>query len=254
MAKARAARFALAASLLCLATTACSGVTPGVRPGVSVGPTGSLTIVAAGAVTDILTRLGNDYSKTNPLLRVSVRPVASPPEPIAGTDVVAGEGVSLAPIMEALASPPVLFARDQLVIAVAPGNPKQLVSLADLTQADVRVAVCADKEPCGAAAEQVLTAAQVALTPAVRPADVKAAIADVVAGRADAALVYRSDTRAASDSVATVEFPQSRQAVAEYRIAALRTSPNPTAAQGFIDFVTSSTAADTLASSGYQPP
>ena len=244
----------LAAALLCLVTAACSGATPGVRPGVSTGPTGSLTVVAARSLVDILGKLALDYTKANPLVRITVRPVASPPEPLAGTDLVAGEGMSLAPIMEALVSTPVLFASDQLVIAVAQGNPKQVAGLADLARADVKAALCADSQPCGGAAGQLLADGQIGLTPAVRPADGAAAVAEVAAGRVDAALVYRTEARATNDAVASVEFSQSRQATAEYRIAAVRTSVNGRAAQDFLTYVTSPAAADTLSSAGYRPP
>jgi molybdate transport system substrate-binding protein len=250
----RRVRVALAAALLCLVTTACSGATPGVRPGMSVGPTGTLTVVAARSLVAILDKLAVNYTKANPLVRITVRPVASPPEPLAGTDLVAGEGISLAPIMEALVTTPVLFASDQLVIAVAPGNPKRIVGLADLVRPDVKVAVCAAQQPCGGAAEQLLADAQVAPTPAARPADGPAAIAEVAAGRVDAALVYRSDSRAANDTVGTVEFSQSRELTAEYRIAAVRTSVNAAAAQDFLTYVTSPAAADTLSAAGYRPP
>jgi len=250
----RRVRVALAAALFCLLTAACSGATPGIRPGGSVGPTGTLTVVAARSLVPILGKLALDYTKANPLVRITVRPVASPPEPLAGTDLVAGEGMSLAPIMEALVATPVLFASDQLVIAVAPDNPKKIAGLADLARADVKAALCAASQPCGGAAEQLLADGQIGLTPAVRPADGAAAVAEVAAGRVDAALVYRTEARATNDAVASVEFSQSRQATAEYRIAAVRTSVNGRAAQDFLTYVTSPAAADTLSSAGYRPP
>src|SRR6185312_16660742 len=108
---------------------------------------------------------------------------------------------------------PSVFARNQLVIAVPGGNPRGVTGLADLARPGVKVALCADQVPCGAAARTALTAAGVALTPVTLEQDVKGALAKVKLGEVDAALVYRTDARAASADVAGVEFPESARAV-----------------------------------------
>src|SRR6185436_20780796 len=55
------------------------------------------------------------------------------------------------------AGTPETFARNQLVIAVRPGNPKQIGSLQDLARAKLAVVICAKQVPCGAAAQASLT-------------------------------------------------------------------------------------------------
>ena len=50
-----------------------------------------------------------------------------------------------------LAGDPVKFASNTLTIAVAPGNPKTITSLNDLTQPGLAVVACAPQVPCGAA-------------------------------------------------------------------------------------------------------
>ena len=120
-----------------------------------------------------------------------------------------------------------MFVKNQLVIAVPPGNPKGIKSLADLTKPGLKVVLCDDAVPCGAAAQKALTAANVKLTPVSKEQDVKAALSKVSLGEADAALVYRTDVKAAKGQVDGIEFPESAQAINDYPIAALKASKNP---------------------------
>jgi molybdate transport system substrate-binding protein len=47
---------------------------------------------------------------------------------------------------------PVTFVRNQLVIAVSKGNPKGIKAPSDLSGPGLKVALCAEQVPCGAAA------------------------------------------------------------------------------------------------------
>src|SRR5439155_2799228 len=134
---------------------------------------------------------------------------------------------------------PATFARNQLVIAVPKGNPEGVHGLADLTGAGVKVALCAEQVPCGAAAKKALAAANVALKPVTLEQDVKAALSKVKLGEVDAALVYRTDARAAASTVDGVEFPESAGAVNDYPIAVLKKAPNPAGARAFVGYVRS---------------
>jgi molybdenum ABC transporter molybdate-binding protein len=104
------------------------------------------------------------------------------------------------------AGTPVTFVKNQLVIAVPKGNPKAIKGLSDLTKPGVKVALCDDPVPCGAAAKKALTAANVSLTPVTKETDVKAAWL-VKLGEVDAALVYRTDAKSAAADVDGIEFP-----------------------------------------------
>ena len=99
--------------------------------------------------------------------------------------------------------------KNQLVIAVPKGNPKGITGLADLTKPGLKVALCAEQVPCGAAAKKALDAAGVKLTPVTLEQDVKAALSKVKLGEVDAALVYRTDAKAAAADVDGIEFPES---------------------------------------------
>ena len=73
----------------------------------------------------------------------------------------------------------------------------------------MKVALCAEQVPCGAAAKKALDAAGVTLTPVTLEQDVKAALSKVKLGEVDAALVYRTDAQAAAADVDGIEFPES---------------------------------------------
>jgi molybdate transport system substrate-binding protein len=149
---------------------------------------------------------------------------------------------------------PTVFVRNQLVIAVPPNNPKGIKSLADLTKPGLKVVLCDDAVPCGAAAQEALTAANVKLTPVSKEQDVKAALSKVSLGEADAALVYRTDVKAANGQVDGIEFPESAQAINDYPIAALKGSKNPDLADQFVKFIETPQSLVVLTAAGFQAP
>src|SRR5690606_9938114 len=120
---------------------------------------------------------------------------------------------------------PEIFVKNQLVIAVPKGNPDDIDELSDLTESDRTVAVCAEQVPCGAAAATALEAADVKLTPATQEKDVKAVLSKLTLGEVDAALIYRTDAKAAADDVDAVEFDESAEAVNDYPLVVLEDAP-----------------------------
>ena len=148
---------------------------------------------------------------------------------------------------------PVVFVKNQLVIAVAKGNPKGITGLSDLTKPDLKVALCAEQVPCGAAAKKALDAAKVTLTPVTLEQDVKAAMSKVTLGEVDAALVYRTDAKAAASDVDGLEFPESASAINDYPIVVVRDAPNKDGAEAFLAYVQSQGEA-VLTAAGFQAP
>ena len=115
------------------------------------------------------------------------------------------------------------------------------------------MALCAEQVPCGAAARTALDAAGVRLTPATLEQDVRGALAKLRLGEVDAALVYRTDVRAAP-GLDAVEFPESARAVNDYPIVVLRGAANPAGARAFVDFVRSDAGLAVLTAAGFQAP
>ncbi|WP_433321215.1 molybdate ABC transporter substrate-binding protein [Micromonospora chersina] len=227
----------------------------------SAGTGGTVTVFAAASLTETFTKLGEDFESAHPGTRVVLN--------FAGSSALATQITQGAPAdVFAAASPatmktvtdagdaagaPAVLVRNQLVIAVPEGNPNRVGGLADLARPGVKVALCAEQVPCGAAAKSALDAAGVRLTPATLEQDVKGALSKVTLGEVDAALVYRTDVRAAA-GLAAVEFPESARAVNDYPIVVLKHAGNPDGARAFVDHVRSEAGLAVLTAAGFQAP
>lgn len=149
---------------------------------------------------------------------------------------------------------PEVFATNRLTIAVPPGNPHGITSLADLADPERTVVVCAEQVPCGAATAQATRAADVELRPASEENDVKSVLHKVEAGEADAGLVYATDVRSAAGKVAAVDFPESRQAINDYPLVELESAEHPRLAREFMDFVRGPVGREVLLGTGFGAP
>jgi molybdate transport system substrate-binding protein len=259
-------RRALAAALaatIAVSLAGCGGTNGSPPAGDSAaGAGGPLTVLAAASLTGSFTRIGRDFEAAHPGGKVTFS--------FAGSAQLAQQITAGAPAdVFAAASPatmktvsdagdaagtPAVFARNQLVIAVRKGNPRGIRALADLTAGGTKVALCAAQVPCGSAATAALAAAGVRLTPVTLEQDVKAALAKVRLGEVDAALVYRTDARAAAREVDGVEFPESAGAINDYPIVALKNAPNQAGAAAFVAYVRSAPALAVLTEAGFQAP
>ncbi|CPW35871.1 Molybdenum ABC transporter ModA%2C periplasmic [Mycobacteroides abscessus] len=149
---------------------------------------------------------------------------------------------------------PVDFAANTLTIVVAPGNPKGIGAFGDLTRPGLDVVVCAPQVPCGAATAGVSKETGVHLNPASEESSVTDVLNKVIAGQADAGLVYVTDAKAAADKVDTVEIPEARSIVNTYPIAATANSRHPERAAQFIETVTGDVGHKVLAAAGFSAP
>lgn len=150
------------------------------------------------------------------------------------------------------------FATSSLEIAVAPGNPFGIETLADLTQpgpdgALPLVVVCAPEVPCGAAAHTLLDRDGVALSPESEEQNVTAVLTKVVEGEADAGLVYRSDILRSDGGAEGIEIEGSIEAAGTYMIATLMGAASPEASRAFVEFVQSDEARELLDELGFGP-
>ena len=248
--------------LVLLALAGCFIGTESSGPGPRGGVSGDLTVFAAASLTESFTKIGKDFEAANPGAKVTFNfagssALATQINQGAPADVFA----SAAPAnMKAVTDAgnadgtPVTFVKNQLVIAVPKGNTEGVKGLADLTKAGVKVALCAEQVPCGAAAKKALDAAGVKLTPVTLEQDVKAALSKVKLGEVDAALVYRTDAKAAASDVDGVEFPESAGAVNDYPIVVLKTAPNRAGATAFVAYVMSDKGRAALSAAGFQAP
>jgi molybdate transport system substrate-binding protein len=223
---------------------------------------GTVTVFAAASLTGTFTQLGKDFQAAHPGVTVKFN--------FGGSDTLAAGIVSGAPAdVFAAASTatmdtvtkagdatgtPTVFVKNQLEIAVPPGDPKGIMTLADLTKPGIKVALCAATVPCGAAAVKAEAAGNVKITPVTLETDVKSALTKVELGEVDAAIVYQTDVKAAGGKVQGVDFPEAAQAINTYPIVALKGAPNAAAAQAFVTFVLSAHGHDVLSAAGFQNP
>ncbi|MBB3677479.1 molybdate ABC transporter substrate-binding protein [Modestobacter versicolor] len=223
---------------------------------------GTVTVFAAASLTDVFTELGARLEAEHPGLTVQFNFAGSSalatqltqgapadvfaPADTDQMDVVTNNGI--------VSRAPVLFATNQLQIAVPPGNPGGITGLADLADPDKTIALCAPEVPCGAAAEEAFDAAGLTAAPDTLEEDVKAALTKVQLGEVDAALVYVTDVRAAGDAVEGIAFPEAAEAVNGYPICTLTDAPNPAGALAFAQLVTSEEGREVLDAAGFTSP
>ena len=174
----------------------------------------------------------------------------APADVFAAADEKAMATVSNADLVD---GEPHRFARNALTIAVAPGNPEGIRGVADLRADDLLLVTCAPEVPCGRAAKVLADKAGVRLRPASEEPDVKSVLGKVVAGEADAGLVYVTDVKAAGEKVSGVAIAGSAAASNSYPIAALR-GTEPELARQFVEFVLNSDGQQVLRGAGFDAP
>ncbi len=148
---------------------------------------------------------------------------------------------------------PAEFATNTLMIAVPPGNPADIKTLADLTKKDLQLVLCQPEVPCGSAALKLADAAGLTLAPVSEEDSVTGVLAKVQDGEADAGLVYVTDVAAAGDKVQGIAFPESAEVVNHYPIVAVKGSKHTTLAKDWIDLVRGE-GQKVLQSAGFGPP
>jgi molybdate transport system substrate-binding protein len=151
---------------------------------------------------------------------------------------------------------PVDFASNPLAIVVKPGNPKGVKTLGDITEAGI-VSLCASTVPCGKYASQMFIQDSITPPPADKTTlgqDVKATLAAVATGDADAGIVYVTDAKSAGKTVQQIRIPGSLNVVAIYPIAPIAASQNTALASAWVKYVLSPVGQKTLKSFGFLPP
>ncbi|MGB3444158.1 MAG: molybdate ABC transporter substrate-binding protein [Actinophytocola sp.] len=224
--------------------------------------TGDVTVFAAASLTESFTKLGEDFEAANPGVSVTFNfagssALAQQLNDGAPADVFASaapKNMTQVTDTGSVTASPVTFVTNTLEIAVPAGNPAGITGLADFAKAELKIALCAEQVPCGAASVKVFDAAGITAAPDTLEQDVKAVLSKVSLGEVDAALVYRTDVEAAGDRVDGIEFPEADKAVNEYPIAVCAAAPNPDGARAFVDYVLSDDGRAVLTEAGFGPP
>jgi molybdate transport system substrate-binding protein len=223
---------------------------------------GDITVLAAASLTDAFTEIGEAFELDHPESSVTFNFAASSElvtqiNQGAPADVFASADEANMTKLTAAGNngaEPQDFATNQLEIIVQPGNPHGIAEVADLADPDLVVVTCAPEVPIGAYAAEVFANAGVEVTPDSLEENVRAVVTKVTVGEADAGIVYTTDVLAAGDQAEGVEIPADLNVTATYPITVTRESPNPVAAEAFVDFVLSPDGQAVLERYGFAGP
>ena len=226
----------------------------------------TLTVLAAASLTETFTELAETFEAEHEGVEVELVLGASTALAEQVVDGAPGDvlataderSMQTAEAADALSATPEPFATNTLTLVTPPDNPAGIDSLTDLASPDVDFVACAATAPCGALAaellDQLLDQEGVAAEPATEEVDVKAVLARVSQGEADAGLVYRTDVLSAGDDVVGRAFAEAEAARNRYPVAVLDDAPNPAAARAFVDLLLSDDGLRVLTGAGFTEP
>ena len=219
----------------------------------------TLTVLAAASLTDVFDELAADFEGDHEGTTVefsfgSSTDLAESVADGAPGDVLATADEASMTLAEdaAVTGDIETFATNVLTIVTPADNPAGIESLEDLEGPTwVR---CADEVPCGKVALAVLEANAITAEPASLEEDARATLDKVVAGEADAGLVYATDAVAAGDQVEAVPIPGAESAPTSYFTTVLDQSEDADLAQEWVDYVTSDAGQEILERAGFGAP
>ncbi len=229
----------------------------------------SLTVFAAASLRDAFSELGGNYTALHPNVRIQFNFAGSQTlrtqiEQGASVDVFASADLSNMSALqsEKLVQASQIFTRNQLVVILPPNNPAAVSTLQDLAKPGLKLVLAANTVPAGKYALQSLDLmnseygqnfkTRVLANVVSNEQDVKAVVAKVSLGEADAGIVYVSDATAVP-TLKSIPIPTSLNVMAEYPIAALVNSNHLQTADEFISYVLSAEGQAVLEKWGFTP-
>jgi molybdate transport system substrate-binding protein len=232
----------------------------------------TLTVFAAASLTESFGELGQQFEKANPGVKVLLSFAGSQQlraqlEQGAQADVFASantkemDGAIQSSLI--VSGTQKTFARNRLVVIFPKDNPGKIAALADLAKPGLKLVVADKAVPVGQYTLDML--AKMSKDPAYgadfadkvqknvvsRENDVKAVVAKVSLGEADAGVVYTTDASAAAAKLGDLTIPDQFNQLATYPIATLAKSPQPELAKQFIALVLSDAGQALLAKYGF---
>jgi molybdate transport system substrate-binding protein len=238
-------------------------------------PAGTLTVFAASSLTDAFKEIGTAFEAAHPGVKVEFQFGGSPTlrtqlEQGAKADVlaVADEANMQAALDKGLvATTGKVFVSNKLTIIVPKSNPGKVATPADLAKPGLKLVLAQKDVPVGKYARDSVTkmaadasfrtgfAEKVAANIVSEEANVKAVVAKVQLGEADAGVVYATDvTAGVVNDITQIAIPDTYNVIASYPIAALKASTHTTSAVAFVDFVVSASGQAILKKYGFQSP
>jgi molybdate transport system substrate-binding protein len=217
---------------------------------------GTLTVFAASSLTDAFDEAASTFEREHPGLTVKLNfasssALATQLNEGAPADLFASADAAQMRIVtdRGNASDPQVFATN-LPVVVVPAGSSAVTAFADLVKPGIKLVLAGRDVPIGRYAREVLARASGAggISPDFgervlrnlksEETNVRAVLAKVALGEADAGIVYTTDAAAGGDDVRVITIPQGYNVVAEYPIAVLKEAGNRAATISFIDYLT----------------
>jgi molybdate transport system substrate-binding protein len=214
-----------------------------------------ITVLAAASLTDVMPAIDANerysFAGSN-ALATQIRNGAP-----ADVYLSANASIPDALFEEGLVEKPVTFTRNALVIVVPNGNPAGIRSIEDLARPGVKVDIAAPAVPVGSytlrVLEQTGLAAKVLPNVVSRETDVRAVLAKVALGQADAGFVYATDAKTVPGDVETIQVPSWVEPKVTYEMAVVSSSRNRQAAEAYVSRVLGKAAQAKLTTFGFRP-
>lgn len=234
----------------------------------------TLTVFAAASLTDAFTAIGKGFEALHPGVTVRFnfagsQVLATQLEQGAKGDVFASADqrwMQYAVERKLVAGAPQVFARNRLAVVIPESNPGRIDKLQDLARPGVKLVLAGAQVPAGAYSREALKRLaarkgfprdydrRVLQNLVSEEENVKAVVAKVQLGEADAGIAYITDVApAAQTQVTLLEIPDPENPIAEYPIAATA-GGNGELGAAFVAYVLSAAGRQALAARGFLPP
>jgi molybdate transport system substrate-binding protein len=175
----------------------------------------NVTVFAASSLTESFTQIGKQFEKAHSGIKILFSFQASS---TLLTQIKAG-----APADIFISAEPFTGGSDYLVNRVVLGVPKTstINKISDLNNNKVAWIQCAHEVPCGYTADAALIGEGVTSNPISLEPKVTSAVAKLLAGEVDAAIIYRTDVLA-NKKLRAIEFANRDAAKTTYQVAQLK--------------------------------
>jgi molybdate transport system substrate-binding protein len=242
------------AVVACLVTIAgCGGSSDASKPELTVSAAASLkTAVTAYARGFDAATVRTSFAGSDELaaqIRQGVKP-----------DVFASANTKLPDQLyaEGLVEKPVVFAANQLVLAV-PADGK-VTSLDDLARPGTTIAMGSESVPVGAYTRKVIDGLPAAERKAIlanvrsNEPDVAGVVGKIAQGAVDAGFVYVTDVQAAGGELKAIDLPADLKPQVAYGVAVVKGAKHPEQAKAFVAGLLRGGGRDALDRAGFLPP
>jgi len=233
----------------------------------------TLTVLAAASLTAAFQEIGGQFESQNAGVKVQFnfagsQQLAQQIGQGAPADVFASANKTQMDVVvksgQIVEDAPQVFVKNRLVVIFPKENPAKITSLQDLAKPGIKLDLAAKEVPVGQYALDFLDKAsqdaafgaaykdEVIQNVVSYEENVKAVLAKISLGEADAGIVYTTDAASAEPgTIGMLEIPDAYNVIASYPIAVIKDSQNSELAKAFIDLVLSPAGQEILQKYGF---